>query len=190
MQCAPGPNLGVSKHKILKVIAPVTKPVEQRNIEQQNNKLGQEQKNHEKRQDQTNKTEKRDVKQQPPKGAENPDKTEQPDHKEPGGMGDPMTKPEGMGDPTMPPQGDPERESQNRAVQEAIKKAEQDKQAADVKPDPRQDQSAKVEPGAGAGAAEGGPAPGGGSHAENRPEHGHERRRRRGRIAARKHRQD
>ena len=65
----PGPNDDISKPKRFKVLAP--KPPEQKKIDEQNRKLDNQQKAHEKKQEDRNKTENRDVKQDPPKGAEN-----------------------------------------------------------------------------------------------------------------------
>jgi hypothetical protein len=154
----PGPNLGESTpHKRIKVVAPATKPDDQKKIEQQNQKVEQEQKNHEKKQDQANANEKRDVQQQPPKGAEKQPENQggQPERKDPTdpnnmgertGMNPPGMNEQNPMNPPTPMGSDPEQEARNQAVQDAIRKAEQDRKPGDVKPDPRPQPEAKVDP--------------------------------------------
>jgi hypothetical protein len=148
--CAvPEPNRNESKHKFIIVTAPAAKPDEQRKIDQQNKRDERDQQQHEKKQDQQNANEKRDVQQQPPKGAE-PDKnqgTPEPKKGEPGDKGD-MNPPKGDMPPDKQPQhGDSNHEQQTNQVQDAIKKAEQERKPGDVKPDTRPNPDAKVDPG-------------------------------------------
>jgi hypothetical protein len=159
----PRPNVGESKkpRQRFKVIAPVTKPEEQRKIEQQNQKREKDQQAHEKRQDRKNETEKRDVQQRPPKGAEhqpdknnpqqgNPDKAIPPEAKT-----EPNAKPQdmgqdGMGEPKNdmnPPEGNPDQDSQTKQVEKAIQNAEEEKNGAGSKSGPNQAGNSKVDPG-------------------------------------------
>lgn len=144
--CAvPEPNRNVSEpKKRIIVIAPVMKPEEQKKIDQQNRKADQDQRKHEKQQDNTNANEKRDAAQPPPPGAEKPKDqgTEKVEPKEPGREGDPQR---GM-NPGMPPEGDPNHAQQTQDIENAIKRAEQDKKPGDIKPDQRATPDAKVDP--------------------------------------------
>ncbi len=148
--CAvPKPNRNISKRKWIIVTAPATKPDEQKEIEQQNQKDKRDQQTHEKRQDQQNATEKRDVQQQPPKGAEQGDKKDgQPDRQN-GATDNPaenMNPPMGT-PPDQQPGGAANHDEQTKDVEKAINKTEQDKNPSAAKPDTRPVPDAKVDPG-------------------------------------------
>jgi collagen type III alpha len=143
---APEPNRNVSKTKVLIIIAPKTKPDEQKKIDQQNQRDDSAQREHEKKQDKRNAEEKRDPQQPQPKGAENAEKNPgQPDRNN--GAQDPMGDMNPPGTPDMQPNGDQNHEKDTQAVRDAIKKAEQDRNPGNAKPDRRPDPTAKVDPG-------------------------------------------
>ncbi|HEX3147791.1 MAG TPA: hypothetical protein VHR66_06880, partial [Gemmataceae bacterium] len=152
----PGPNRATSTPvKTLIVDAP--KVEEQKKIEQRNQKLEQDQQRHEKKQDNANQTEKRDVKQEPPKGAEGnppqakPDPANPPQRKEGDPARPPDMNPPNMGQPQdsgMNPPSDAAREDMNRQIEQATKKAEEEqKNGGAAKAGPNTDPAAKVEPG-------------------------------------------
>lgn len=163
----PGPNVGRSKTKRFKVVAPVQQPAEKNKIEQRNDQLNKEQQKHEKQQDVQNQQEKRDPNQPPVKG-------EQPQQNPMDGMppmGDPMQQgnpmpgqnPMQQGNP-MPgqnpmQQGNPmpnennngmnpdmNQQERNNEIENAAKAAENAKKEAIEKPDTRPDPMNKVEP--------------------------------------------
>lgn len=169
--CAlPEPNRlhgGVSKTKKIVVIAPVTKPEEQKKIEQQNRKLDQDQKAHEKKQDDGNANEKRDVEQPPPKGAENPqDKGDMPPPERKDGPpnenpppGAPEPKKGEAGKPMPKEGGNPEHANQTDQVERALDKAEKSKDPGVDKPAAQPMPGAKVDPGEARPEPKGGPPP-------------------------------
>ena len=139
----PGPNVNISKIKRLKILAP--KVPEQKKIDDRNKKLEQDQQAHQKKQDDRNQTEKRDVKQDPPKGAEKQPQEGDPQAGDKGTENrnaDPGPQPrtaDGNPEKRQNPDGaapqdmNPEHGNQTEQVRNAIKNADRDNQAGHEK---------------------------------------------------------
>jgi hypothetical protein len=134
-------------------MAPKEKPEEKKDIDNRNQALEKKQKDHEKKQDTENKNDKRDVKQEPPKGAEKPKPGDNTQRENGGQTGDQRTDPGARNPDTRenppgepPPGMDPDHERRNQEIENAIKNAEQDGHAGREKQGPTPPET-KVDPG-------------------------------------------
>jgi hypothetical protein len=159
----PGPNVGKSKPKRIKVLAPLTKPEDIKKNEQRNNELKRNQAQFENKQDQNIKNENRQPMQPPPPGAE----MGMPMQGMPmdgmqgmqnngmmGMQGIPMEGMQGMqGMQGMPMGGMPNNgmmgmdDPRTKQVEEALNQLENEKKPAQAKPDTRPDPMSQAEPG-------------------------------------------
>lgn len=162
----PGPNVGKSKPKRIKVLAPLTKPEDIKKNEQRNNELKRNQDQFENKQDQNIKNENRQPMQPPPPGGEMGmpmqgmpmDGMQGMQGMQNNGMmgmqGMPMDGMQGMqGMQGMPMGGMPNNgmmgmdDPRTKQVEETLNKLENEKKPAQAKPDTRPDPMSQAEPG-------------------------------------------
>jgi collagen type III alpha len=127
----PGPNVGLSNKKRVRVLAPVTAEQQRKKEQERRDQIEKDKKQHDQQQDQKNEAEKREAKKPQPKGDPQPQQEQQ------GGMGDPQPQDgkDRKQDPNnknnmggdMPPMGgmpDDDNNPDDQKVKKALKNAD------------------------------------------------------------------